>query len=316
MPDPIRILEALGLAALCAGVFLLAFGLPWRAPNPARARIGGVLGMVAGIWAGCWWLEALPDWPPREDHDRLLLVLLPAVSGVEIIMALTSRPRWLGWVLRPIMAAAAAPILLYGSSYITDFTGPGSREWTTAQTVLIFGVLALALTIVWWAMWLLTKRSAGRSVPVMLAVVIAGAAVTIMLSGYAGAGQTGLTVPAALVGLTIASLVLKGTPETSGIVGVGVVFLFALLAVGRFFGQLSTSNAILLMSAPVLGWCAEIPGLRRKSSIAHGILRVVMPAIAVVIVLVVAQRHFVIDTTKTATESSEPSADDYLNFGK
>ena len=316
MPDPIRILEALGLAGLLAGVFLLAFGLPWRAPSPARARIGGVLGMVAGIWAGCWWMEALPSWPPREDHDRLLLVLLPAVSVVEIIVAVTSRPRWLGWVLRPIVAACAAPILLYGSSYITDLTGPGSREWTISQTSLAFGVLAFSLTIVWWAVWRLAKRSACRSVPIMLAVVIAAAAVTIMLSGYAGAGQTGLTVPVALVGVTIASLVLKGAPEMNGIVGVGVVSLFGLLVVGRFFGQLSTSNAILLMGAPVLSWCAEIPGIRRKSSIASSILRVVLPTIPVAIALIVAQRHFVIDSAKPATQVNEPSADDYLDFGK
>jgi hypothetical protein len=316
MPDPIRILEAMALAALVAAVFLLAFGFPWRAPSPARARIGGVLGTAGGILAGCWWMDALPNWPPREDHDRLLLILLPAIAAAEIIIAAASRPRWLAWPLRLIVSAGAAPILLYGSSYVTDLTGPNSREWSIAHAVLIFGVLALVLVVVWWAVWLLTKRSACRSIPVLLALVSAGAAVTVLLSGYASAGQTGLTLPAALVGLTAASLALKGAPEMNGVVGVGVVSLFALLVEGRFFGQLSTTNAILLMGAPLLGWCAEIPGLRRKTSLAHGVIRLVLPTIPVAIALVVAQRQFVADTAKTSTESNEPSANDYLNFGK
>lgn len=317
MPDPIRILEALGLATLVAGAILLLFGLPWRAPQPARVRLGGVLGVTAGILAGCWWMDALPIWPPSEDHDRFLLVLLPAVTAIETIITLISWPRWLGWPLRLIVTAGAAPTLLYGSSYVADLTGPGSREWSTARMVLVFGMLAPSLAIVWWATWLLTKRRASHSVPVFLAFVSAGAAVTVLLSGYAGAGQTGLTVPAVLIGVTLASLVLKGTPEMSGAVGIAVVSLFALLVTGRFFGHLSTTNAMLLLGAPLLAWCAEIPWLRRKSSFAQGMVRVIVPTIPVAISLIVAQRQFVVDSAaKTPTEANEPSADDYLNFGK
>jgi hypothetical protein len=316
MPDPIRILEAMGLAALVAGVFVLGFGLPWRAPNAARVGIGGVLGLAAGILTGCWRMDALPSWPPGEDHDRLLLLLLPLVGVVEIVIGVASRPQWLPWFLRLIVAAGAAPVLLYGSSYVTDLTGPGSREWSPAQTVLIFASLAFLLAVVWWAMWLLTKRSACRSVPVLLALVSTGAAVTILLSGYANAGQTGLNLPAALVGVTFASFALKGTPQMNGVVGVGLVALFALLIQGRFFGHLSTTHALLLMGAPLLAWCAEIPSLRRRSSLAHRFVRVILPLIPVAVALILAQRQFMADSGKTGKESSEPSADDYLDFGK
>ena len=197
-------------------------------------------------------MDALPNWPPREDHDRLLLFLLPLVTAVEIVIAVTSRPLWLPWLLRLIVVAGAAPVLLYGSSYIAELTGPGSREWTIAQMVVIFAGLAFLLAIVWWAMWLLTKRSACRSVPILLAFVSTGAAVTILLSGYASAGQSGLNLPAALVGVTVASLALKGPPQMNGVIGVGLVVLFALLVEGRFFGQLSTTDALLLMGA--LSW--------------------------------------------------------------
>jgi len=316
MPDPIRILEALALSGVVAGVALLVFGWPWRSPNPKRARIGGVLGVGGGIFAGCWWLGAVLKWPPREDQDRLLLVLLPMATVVETVIALFARPRWLPWLLRLAVAASAAPILLYGTSYITDLTGPHSREWTAGQTALIFTALATLLAVVWCALWLLTKRSACRSVPIVLALVCAGSAVTVMLSGYASGGESGLTIAAALVGVAITSLVLKGTPEMNGVVGVSVVALFALLVVGRFFGQLTITNGLLLFSAPLLAWSAEIPLIRRGGRIARGLVRVIVPAIPVVIALVLAQRQFLADSANKKPDAIEPSVDDYMNFGK
>jgi hypothetical protein len=314
MPDPIRILESLGLSGLVAGVVLLAFGRPWRSPHPVRARIGGVLGVGGGILAGVWWLGMPPNWPPREDHDRLLLVLVPAVMAVEVLIAVFAKPRWL---LRLAIAASAAPILLYGSSYVSDPTGPGSREWTPVKSSLILAGLAALLAVVWCALWLLTKRSACRTVPIVLALVCAGGSVTVLLSGYAGAGQAGLTIAAALVGAVVASLVLKGTPELNGVVSVGIVGLFALLLVGRFFGQLTTTNALLLFCAPLLTWGAEVPLVRRGGRIAHGMVRVILPTIPVAVALLLAQRQFIADTSKTATESDqEPTVDDYMNFGK
>lgn len=316
MLDPIQIFEALAFSAVAAGAVVLLCGWPWRKPKPARARIGGAAGVGLAIYAGCWWMEVAPHWPPREDHDRLLLILLPATVAVEAIIALAARPRWLPWLLRVALAAGAAPILLYRSTYISDLAGPGSREWTVPQTMLIFGVLATLLAVVWSAMWLLLKRSACRSVPVVLALVCAGASVTVMLSGYANGGQTGLTIAAGLAGAVVASLALAGTPQMNGVLGVGLVGLFSLLVVGRFFGQLSTPNAALLFCAPLLAWGAELRFIRRGGSIAHGIVRVILPAIPVAIALLLAQRQFVADSSRTTNGTAEPSADDYMNFGK
>src|ERR1017187_10572376 len=88
MPDPIRILEALSISAVTAGTILVLFGRPWGPPHRARARIGGVLGAGVGIYSGCWWLGVSPNWPPREDQDRLLFILFPALIAVEIAVAL------------------------------------------------------------------------------------------------------------------------------------------------------------------------------------------------------------------------------------
>lgn len=315
MLDTIRVLQALSISVGVAAAIVMLFGWPWRAPHRVRARIGGVLGVGGGIYAGCWRLGVSPNWPPREDQDRLLFVLFPSVIVVEAVVAFAARPRWLPWLLRMAVAGSAAPILLYGSSYISEPAGPGSREWTPFQTGLILGGLAAMLAAVWGALGLLVKRSACRSVPVVLAIVCAGASVTVMLSGYASGGQIGLMISAALLGAVIASLVLAGTPEMNSVVSLGVVGLFALLVVGRFFGQLSTANAAVLFGAPLLAWGAELPVVRRGGWVVHSVARVILPAIAVAVALLLARQQFLADAARTAG-SNDPAADDYMNFEK
>src|SRR5262249_39612847 len=80
----------------------------------------------------------------------------------------------------------------------------------------------------------------GRSVPLAVTVACGGAAVTIMLSGYASGGQLGLPLTGALAGATVASFLLAGKPELQGLLGPGVVGLFALLIAGHFFSDLTT----------------------------------------------------------------------------
>src|SRR5258708_2074491 len=222
MPDRMSILQALAAATLIAAAFVLIFGWPWRWPRVVRtpagpgalsaavqsliwwrraaspwAAAGGVLGVGLGYYAGVWLLGLRPHWPPREDQDRLLFILFPAVIAVEIVAAFAGRFRWLAWLPRLGVAATAAPVLLYGSTYLTDLAGPGTREWTPAQTWLILGGLATALACVWALLALLMGRAPGRSAPLPVAVASAGAAITIMLSGYASGGQPGLALAAA-----------------------------------------------------------------------------------------------------------------------
>src|SRR5438128_10220025 len=100
MLDPMRIVEALAAAALVAAAALLLCAWPWRTSPAARASAGGVLGVGLGFFLGCWLLEVRPHWPPREDQDRFLLILLPALLAVELLAATLGRCRWLVWLLR------------------------------------------------------------------------------------------------------------------------------------------------------------------------------------------------------------------------
>src|SRR5262249_16924421 len=81
MPDPVLIVQSSAVAAVLAAFVLLLTGWPWRRPRAGCVAAGGVLGLGAGLLVGAWWLGLAPQVPPREDRDRLLLVLLPAVLG-------------------------------------------------------------------------------------------------------------------------------------------------------------------------------------------------------------------------------------------
>src|SRR5438874_5981834 len=100
MPDPIVILEAMAAAAFLAAAVLLLLAWPWRTPRPGRAAVGSLLGVGLGFIVGCWLLGWRPHWPLREDQDRLLLILLPAVLWVELIAVFSERFRWLIWLPR------------------------------------------------------------------------------------------------------------------------------------------------------------------------------------------------------------------------
>jgi hypothetical protein len=319
MPDPVLFAQAMGIAAVAAAV---VFGIcSWRWPRsaarPSWVGAGWVLGVGAGFYLGCWVLGVRLHWPLLEDQDRLLALVFPAVLVVELLAASPSVSRWLIWPLRLGVAGGTARVLLHGSSYITDLLGPGTQEWSPVQEWLILAGLAAALAAVWSLLVLLAHRAPGLSHPVCLAVTIAGAAVTVMLSGYASGGQVGLPLAAALVGAAAAALVPPGPARTIGPLGVGGVGLFSLLVIGHFFGQLIVAHAILLFGAPLLAWIPELPYLRRLPAWARGLARVIVVGAAVAAVVAHAQWRFAESSQATSRSApNEPSVEDYMNFGR
>src|SRR5262249_60206722 len=113
MPDPILILEALPLAAASAATAVLLARWPWRSSPPKQTAVAALAGVLCGIYLGCWWLGLLPNWPPREDQDRFLLLVLPAVVIIESVAVLIERLRWPTWALRLLIAALTARIPLH-----------------------------------------------------------------------------------------------------------------------------------------------------------------------------------------------------------
>lgn len=155
-------------------------------------------------------------------------------------------------------------------------------------------------------------RTPGSWLPLCLAISCAGAGLTVMLSGYASGGQLGLPPAAALCGVALAGVLLGGTFEPGGLVGVSTVLVFSLLVIGHFFGELRSVPACLLLAAPLAGWLPELPLLAAVPRLLKNALRVLLVGAIVGLVVLGAGRKFAADTQ---TPAEQPGSEDYLNFG-
>jgi hypothetical protein len=301
MPDAMLIGKAFATAAALGLVVTLLFG---RFARAGLAAAGAMLGVVSAVFAGLWVLDLLPHFPPREDLDRLLVIVLPAAALAEVIATVPGRA---GWVARCAVAALAAPVLLHGSVYVTD-----SREWSLATTRDVYAVLAALLMAAWLVLNRLAIRRGGRTALWCVAGTVLGAGLAIMLSGYATGGQLGVPLAAGLVGVALGSLVRKESPGIEAALGVGVVGLFGLLVIGRLFAGLTDLNAALLFAAPLVGCLPELLPGRARFRVA---LRLALAAAPVVVALVLAQQKFAADSARPGSGTGG-SLDDYMNFGK
>jgi hypothetical protein len=294
-------------AVMAAGVALLVpqgIALLWRSPVTPRVILGQALAVGAAFFVGARLLEARPQWPPASDEDRFLLLLLPAVVLAETVATLFIGRWWLVWLPRLVVAGGAARVLLHGTVYLTDAAGPGTREWSEGQTALILGGSAAALLVVWGALDVLVRKGRGTSVCLAVAGTCAAAGVTIMLSGYLSGGQLGLPLGGALTGATLAVWFFSSPGRETGALAVGLVGLFALLIMGRFFGELTTRHALILLAAPLLCWLPELP---------RGVQRVVLVvALAAGVALQAWEKHQ--QEEQAPGNSWEGSSDDYEQF--
>lgn len=316
MPDPILMLKAMLAAAILAAAAAFAFGrFGGKTPSPWLS-FGTIVGTTIGFGVGIWLLGLRPNWPPREDTDRFLFVLLPAVIVVELAAAHAGKWQWAAWPLRLALAAAATPILLHDSVYLAEKAGPGSRVWTSDQIWQTLGCLAAVLAVVWACTVLLSQRTGSRSVPLSLVFPCLGAGMALMLSAYASGGQVGIALAPALAGAALVTVAFRGPARLDGLVGLGVVGVFGLAVTGRFFGELPTRDALILVLAPLLAWLPELPRIDGLKPWARGSARVALTAIPVALVLGLAIQRFMADSKKAAPESGGATIEDYMNFGK
>lgn len=310
MPDPIVMAKAAGLAMLVAAAVLGVACWIGRRAGAGWIDAGWVVGIAAGYYLGARMLEIVPRWPIREDLDRLLGLVLPAVLLVELLGAVSRVPRSVIWAMRMAVAALGARVLLHGSIYLS---GQGPSSWSPSREWLTFVAIAAAEAATWIVLARLSRRPSGASVTIALAVAIGAASVTIMLSAYLAGGQAGLPMSSALMGASLVALAFPDAARSVAPIGIAVVGLGSLLVIGHFFGELRTDHAVLLMAAPWLAWIPEIPQLRRLPSWGRGMLRVVLVGLVVSGVLADAARRFASQSGPAA--GVESSVDDYMKSG-
>ncbi|MDB5384605.1 MAG: hypothetical protein JWM11_251, partial [Planctomycetaceae bacterium] len=144
----------------------------------------------------------------------------------------------------------------------------------------------------WYLLSWLSRRSPGARIPLGISLAIQSAGIVIMLAGYVTGGAAAIPLVAAVVGATLATTLLSRHSDLQGAIGIGLVGLFGLLFIGRFFGAVSTAAALTIMLAPLLCWLLEIPFLRRQNQWLVGICSLLLVAIPLVVVLILAKRDF------------------------
>ena len=294
MPEPLLYLKAMGAAAITSAMCVLVMAGLRRQLSTTALTAACVLAMGFGLAFGCDALALRWVWPPAKGLDRFLMIVVPTVLGIELMAGFPSVPRWLAWSLRVILAAATPRILLHGSVYLSG----ADNQWTSWEAGTALVVCGVLLAGTWGLLSWLSQRSAGVSIPLALGLTIQCAGLTVMMAGYLKGGAAAFPLAATIVATAIAArLITKrsgalanlGSPA---IICIGVVGLFGVLFIGRFFGRLSTGAAVAMMLTPLLCWVTELPLLRHRKPWLVGLVRLALVAIPLLVVLAVAKREF------------------------
>ena len=294
MPEPLLYLKAMGAAAIVSAMIVLAMVTARRHASTTWLNFSCVLGIGLGLVVGYGVVSLRLAWPPVNGLDRFLTITVPLTIGIELIAGFQNVPRRVAWLLRMSLAATIPRILLHGSVYLGD-SAEGWTRWQTGSALVVCGAL---LAGVWSLLSWLSQRSPGTSVPLALCLPILCAGLTVMMAGYIKGGVAAFPLAATLAATTIGARLMSkhsvalANFSAPAIVGVGVVGLFGLLFLGRFFGRLSTGCALAMLLAPLLCWVTELPRLRHRKPWLVGSLRLVLVAIPLLVVLAAAKRDF------------------------
>lgn len=312
MPDPLAFARALAAAAAVSAAVLVAcrFLLSRSASTAIPALT--IPAVLAGLVVGYRMLQFPWIWPPTNALNRFLMIVLPTVLSVEWLAGITtsaglrhhsdsdSGRKWvfagkqIGW-LRLGLCLLAGRILLHDSVYLRR----GNPEaWTSLQSWIQWSGFAVLLLVLWSRLRHLALRRAPGSVGASLALAILCGGMTTMMTGYLRGGTAALPL-AATVAATSLALTLWYEPDWlpqsslhAGIIGIGAVGLFSLLCIGRYFGQLTSLQAVVIFLSPLMCWITEHPRLSVLTGWKLWTVRLLLVAIPLGAVLFDAKREF------------------------
>jgi hypothetical protein len=227
-------------AAVALAVFVLA--RTWR--RDSLGRIGTVLAIGGGYLAGHLALRGWPPFPPAESTQWLVfLVLLVTFLGAVDV---TSRvPDWVRWAVRAAVSLAVPCLLLQP---LVD------HAWSPAVAMQWISLTALAIFASWSFLDWLASRTHGATLPLVLLIVSVGTSLVLLFSGSASLGQLA-GVLAATMGVSLLLAFLRpGFSLGHGAVPVAMVLLAGLWINGKFYAEVPTASAAMLILAPAAIW--------------------------------------------------------------
>jgi hypothetical protein len=305
VPDPVQFAKAVVASGTVSAIIVAVLTLLRRPAGSTRINTAWILGIAIGAAVGLRVMGLVPNWRPVDGLDRFLVILLPASVVIELIAGFERVPRLAAWVLRIVLAAVAGRVLLHGSSYLDG----SASDWTVGQIRIALVVCALLLTSVWSLLAWLGQRSGGLSIPLAVSQTCLAAGMALMLSGFLTGGKAALPLAAGVAGATIALRLVTARSACPGAIGIGVVSLFGILMLGRFFGELSTGRALAIFLAPLACWATELKVLRNRKPWVVAAVRLALVAVPLAAVLFLAQRDFA--KNSSAPDGADPEGYEY-----
>ncbi|MFM2095681.1 MAG: hypothetical protein RIS70_2805 [Planctomycetota bacterium] len=294
MPDPYRF--AMTLAASSAASFFWFWWLG-RSGTPssltadessARNVLRSIAAISFAIIVGYGVLRLLPAFPPRSGLDRLLVIVLPCALLLECLGRFPAFTAGRMTLLRSLWALLSMWILLFDSVYLRGV----QDEWNHVAAFTTIAFCGVFVAVVWWLVVRIDAAGAGPVVPLSLAMSIMSGGMLVILGGYIKGGSASLPLAGAMLGFGAANC-MRATPRPSSpVLSLGVVSLFGIVFVGRFFGRVTTATGITTVLAPLLAGLPILLRIPTQRSRLRFVLAVVLVAIPLTIVVAIAKRDF------------------------
>ena len=299
MPDPFQYMIAL-LAAFTAS-FLAIFisQLAMRATIPSLARFVFMVGLVLGLLTGYRILGFELRWPPVNALDRFLMIVLPAAMIVEFIGTVRVPDDQHNFLFRFSSFCAATVrfafivsvgrVLWHDSVYLSSVES-NTNDW---PPFIAFGVLLSGAALLYVALrssMILAFRGVSASLTAGLVMSLLATGMVTMLAGYIKGGAAAMSLAGGICGAALA-LWMAGKrtgPATSHgqfLIGISVTALFSLLWIGRFFGQLTTFDVLMIFLSPHCCWLSEFWPFRDYSNNYRMVIRMAAVALILLVVL-------------------------------
>ena len=299
MPDPFQYMIAL-LAAFTAS-FLAIFisQLAMRATIPSLARFVFMVGLVLGLWPGYRILGFESRWPPVNALDRFLMIVLPAAMIVEFIGTVRVPDDQHNFLFRFSSFCAATVrfafivsvgrVLWHDSVYLSSVES-NTNDW---PPFIAFGVLLSGAALLYVALrssMILAFRGVSASLTAGLVMSLLATGMVTMLAGYIKGGAAAMPLAGGICGAALALRMAgkKTGPATSHgqfLIGISVTALFSLLWIGRFFGQLTTFDVLMIFLSPHCCWLSEFWPFRDYSNNYRMVIRMAAVALILLVVL-------------------------------
>jgi hypothetical protein len=262
MPDPMMIATVAGLA------FLVCILIGLTGIRVGNQRVWTILAMIAvcsGLYSGRALLHhfgvvSALKWPPQEDQQRLLILLLPATIVIELFTAYLQRP-WITFLFRLVISALALPTLLYGTVYLSGTTS----GWTPTQTGIYFSLSGILLLSVWMLIARISTTPEYMLPCLALFTISTISGLAAMLSGYLSGGLLGVPLSGSILGLILFRWLTKAPHSIAPLVGPMVITIFGILAGGHFMGEIPLPHTLIIFCSLLLTGLSLVPLLRACS---------------------------------------------------